>query len=108
MTVVYLFALLMVVGFGYAVWHAYVTYQNREARRRRGENGLLEHVATADYRNAARDLLMATALAILGLSIVVPFSEEWRSFLGGASFLGFSEVFVLGMAFARLHELKQP
>lgn len=71
-----------------------------------GQNGLLHHVAVGDLRAALTDVVMAVLfLVIVGLPLLLPvIGRDWFGLLQQSAFILLGSVFVIGMAFARLHE----
>lgn len=110
MTVTHFFSLLFLIGLGYAVFHLLDTIVRRRVLALSGENGILEHVAVGDVRSAANDLLMAVLFLVIAvLPLLVPvIGIQWFSLLQQTAFILLGSVFVIGMAFARLHEHRRP
>ena len=108
MTIAHGFLLLFLIGLAYSLWHLRVALQQREALG--SQNGLLQHVAIGDVRTALKDVLVGLMLVlIVALPLAIEFiGLPWFRLLQQLAFILLGVVYVLGMAFARLHQLKQP
>jgi hypothetical protein len=102
--------LLFGIGVVYALWHVWVAALNWRLCALSGQNGLLAHVAVGDLRRAVTDLVVAVLLlVVVALPLLLQVIERpWFSLLQQSAFILLGSVFVIGMAFSRLHELKRP
>lgn len=110
MTITHGFLLLFLIGLGYALSLFFVAALRLRLQEMSGEDGRIAHAATADFRTAGKDVLMGLLfVVIVALPLFVPvIGIDWFRLLQQTAFILLGVVYVLGMAFARLHQLKQP
>jgi hypothetical protein len=102
--------LLSLIGVGYAVAHLMVTLRRDRALKSMGINGLLRHVSEGDIRSAIKDVVLSLLLLVIFASpLFIPLiGIPIFALVQQVAAIVLLPAFILGMALARLHELKQP
>ena len=110
MTITHWLTLIAVLGVAYAASLFLVARKRYQTWKASGANGLLGHVATGDVRAAGKNVLLALLLLIVFASplFINEIGRAWFGLIQQTAAILLLSIFVVGMAFERIHQQHQP